>query len=509
MNKYFLGCDGGTGGMRVGVYDLSGNELAFAVTEYQTYYEHPGWAEQNPLDWWNAFASSTKKAIHDAGISKKDIVALSYDATCGSVLLCQKDGTPIGNSLIWMDVRASKEAREIGRLEHPAKRINGSGNISAEWMPCKALWLKRNRPEDYEKADVFCEYSDWLTFKLTDRWTSNLSSIAARWYYDGNNGGYPVDFYTAIGIADLLPKLPDDIHSLGDCLGKISPKAAEFLGLSKDVIIGQGGVDASVGLFGLGVVNPGQFALITGSSHLILGLTDRYRYGKGYFGPFPDAIRLGYGLVEGGQTSSGSIVKWFKDAFCKDLDFCEKDAYAVLNKEAEAVPIGSEGLLVLDWWQGNRNPYTDPDVRGTIYGLSLKHTRAHVFRAIMESVAFGTENILNCFRDAGFKVSELSMCGGATNSPLWMQIHADVSNIPINIPLNTQSPALGSAILASIASGVYSLDEAVQKMVHNKKQVLPIMENHIRYEELFSHYASAYSELSDWMHKTTRSTETK
>ena len=121
MNKYFLGCDGGTGGMRVGVYDLSGNELAFAVTEYQTYYEHPGWAEQNPLDWWNAFASSTKKAIHDAGISKKDIVALSYDATCGSVLLCQKDGTPIGNSLIWMDVRASKEAREIGRLEHPAK----------------------------------------------------------------------------------------------------------------------------------------------------------------------------------------------------------------------------------------------------------------------------------------------------------------------------------------------------------------------------------------------------
>lgn len=501
--QYVLGCDGGTGGMRVGVYDLSGHELSFASTEYPTEFPHPGWAEQAPADWWAALGSSIKRAMRQAGISKEEVIALSYDCTCGSMLLAKEDGTPIGKSMIWMDVRAGEEAKEISKIPDPALKFNGFGNVSAEWMPCKALWLKRNRTEDYENADVFCEYTDWITHQLTGKWTANMSSIASRWYYDCNNGGYPVGFFEKIGIADVLPKLSKEIRSIGDPLGTLTAEAAEFLGLEPDTIVGQGGVDASVGMFGLGVVKPGQFAMVTGSSHLILGLTDRYVYGKGYFGPYPDAIRKGYGLLEGGQASSGSIINWFKKTLCRDLELEGKNAYEVLNREAAKVPIGSDGLMVLDWWQGNRNPYTDPEIRGNIYGLSLGHTQGHIFRAIMEGVAFGTENLLQAFRKEDFKVTELNMSGGTTNSELWMQIHADVSNIPVNVPENTQAPALGSAILAAMAAGIYSPDEAAEKMVRYRRTIEPDREAHEKYKELFGQYAAAYPIMSDWMHKTT------
>ena len=502
--KYVLGFDGGTGGMRVGIYDLEGNEIAFASTEYPTYHQHPGWAEQDPMDWWNCLAVSTKKALQQSGLNKEDIVALSYDVTCCSVLLCMRDGTPLRNSLIWMDVRAAKEAKLVAETNDPALKFNGFGKVSAEWMPCKALWLKNNEPENYHKADLVCEYADWITYKLTGRWTANLSNIAVRWYYDVNNGGFPRSLYEKIGLGDVLEKFPQEITYLGDNLGTLTPEAAEHLGLSPNTIVGQGGVDAYIGNFGLGVIKPGKVALITGSSHLIMGVTDQYTYqSAGIFGPFPDAIIKGTGIVEGGQISSGSIVSWFKNHFCKDLDMQPEGAYAILNREAAELEPGSDGLLVLDWWQGNRTPYTDPSIRGNIYGLSLSHTRAHIFRAIMEGVAYGTENVFQSFRKAGYTVEEVYMGGGTTNSDLFMQIHADVSNVVINVPKNPQSPTLGSAILATVAAGLYdSFDDAVKAMVQYSKRIEPNPENHEKYKKYFAQYQKAYDTFGDWMRET-------
>lgn len=502
--KYVMGFDGGTGGMRVGIYDLEGNEIVFAATEYPTVHKHPGWAEQNPLDWWNCLAISVKKALEQSGIDKEDIVAIGYDVTCCSVVLSMKDGTPLRDSLIWMDVRASKEAHQIAATGHPALKFNGFGNVSAEWMPCKALWLKKNEPENYQKADLVCEYADWITFKLTGRWVANLSNMAARWYYDVESGGFPRSLYQGIGLEDVLEKFPQEIAYLGDNLGCLTKEAAQHLGLSEKTIVGQGGVDAYIGNFGLGVIKPGKVALITGSSHLIMGITDTYNYGKtGVFGPFPDAIIKGTGLVEGGQTSSGSIVSWFKRNFCQDLDQQPEGAYDILNREAAEIAPGSDGLLVLDWWQGNRTPYTDPSVRGNIYGLSLSHTRAHIFRAIMEGVAYGTENVLQSFKNAGYAVDEIYMGGGTTNSDLFMQIHADVSNVVVNVPTNPQSPTLGSAILAAMAAGLFdSFDDAVQHMVKYSKRIEPNAHNHEIYKKYFAQYQKAYEKFGDWMRET-------
>ena len=502
--KYVLGFDGGTGGMRVGIFDKAGHEIAFASTEYETRHPHPGWAEQTPDDWWRCLKESIAKAIEKAGIDKEDILALSYDLTCCSVMLCKKDGTPVRDCLIWMDVRSAREAAEIAACGDPALKFNAYGNVSAEWMPCKALWLKRNEPENYAAADVVCEYADWITYKLTGKWTCNLCNISARWYYDSETGGFPRSLYSKIGLEDVLDKFPQEIHMIGDDLGYISKEAAEYLGLSEHTRIAQGGVDAYIGNIGLGVIEPGKVALITGSSHLIIGLTDKYVYGhKGVFGPYPDNMFKGTGLVEGGQTSSGSIVSWFKNNFCKDLESREGGAYGVLNREAAKLEPGSDGLLVLDWWQGNRTPYTDADVRGTIYGLSLGHTQAHLFRAIMEGVAYGTENVFQSFRNAGYEVNEIYMGGGTTNSDLFMQIHADVSNVVVNVPENPQSPTLGSGILAAVVAGFYpDLPSAVDGMVRYAKRILPNGENHKKYQKYFAQYQKAYEGFGQWMRDT-------
>ena len=331
-----------------------------------------------------------------------------------------------------------------------------------------------------------------------------LGHVQARWYYDSENGGFQRSLYAAVGLEDVLDKFPKEIHYLGDCLGHLTKEAAEFLGLSEQTIVAQGGPDAFIGCFGLGVIAPGKVALITGSSHLILGLTDVYQYSKsGIFGPFPGAILKGYGMVEGGQTSSGSIVSWFKNRFCGDLSGKEGGAYGELNREAAKIAPGSEGLLVLDWWQGNRTPYTDGDIRGNIYGLSLGHTQAHLFRAIMEGVAYGTENVFRSFREAGYEVNEIYMGGGTTNSDLFMQIHADVSNVVVNVPEDSQSCALGSAILATLAAGIYKdPEEAVQHMVRYSKRIEPNPENHEIYRKYFEQYRKAYDTFGQWMRDT-------
>ncbi|WP_019122252.1 FGGY-family carbohydrate kinase [Brevibacillus massiliensis] len=504
-----MGIDAGTESVRVGLFDLLGREVAFGVTEYRTYHPKPGWAEQNPEEWWSALVASTKQAMSLAQATKDQVVGISLDATACSVVLCLEDGTPLRNSLIWMDVRAGEEAALIAGSNEAALKYNGHGNVSPEWMPCKALWLKKHEPEHYHRAEKVAEFADWYMFKLTGRWTANICNTTTRWYYNREEGGWPHRFYEKIGLEDLIAKFPQDVFDLGVPVGGLTRQAAEELGLAEGTPIGQGGVDAFVGLIGLGVVKPGRLGLITGSSHLLLGLTDVGLHAKGVFGSFPDAVVPGLQLVEGGQVSTGSIIKWFRSNFCKDLEEIAKargvSVYDLLTPGAAEVPPGSDGLLVLDYWQGNRTPYVDPVVRGMIYGLTLKHSREHIFRAIMEGIAYGTDHILQTFKSNGFQADELYLAGGASNSKLYMQIHADVSNIAINIPAVAQAPCLGSAILASVAAGVYNnIQEAAENMVRYQTRIEPNPDHHEKYQYYAQQYRKAYPQFGDWMRETTK-----
>ncbi len=487
--QYFVGIDGGTESIRAGVFDLAGTPLAFAATAYETHFPKPGWAEQNPGDWWDALGKSVRKAVTDSGVSRNEISTICADTTCCSVVALDADGHAVRPALIWMDVRSAAEARRVAESGDPALRVNSDGNgpVSAEWMIPKALWLKENEPANFERAATICEYQDYINFHLTGRRVASINNAAVRWHYMAEDGGYQSSLLKKLDLEALQEKWPQEVLPLGEIIGGLTKRAADHLSLPEGLPVAQGGADAFIAMIGLGVVRPGKMAFITGSSHLHLGLADHAFHGRGIWGTYADALLPGYHVVEGGQTSTGSIVAWLKRLLDPAV------GYDRLNAEAAALPPGSDGLIVQDHFQGNRTPHTDPLSRGAITGLTLSHGRAHLFRAMMEGIAYGTELILETQRANGYRPDELVIAGGVTNSDLWMQIHADVSGLPLTVTRVADAPALGSAILAATAGGAYgSIAEASEAMVHVERRVEPDMSAHAAYQPSYEAYRLAY-----------------
>ena len=301
---------------------------------------------------------------------------------------------------------------------------------------------------------------------------------------------------------------------MGVTAGGLLPDVAEELGLPPGIPVAEGGADAFVAMIGLNVLQPGKMAFITGSSHLHLGQSAASLYAKGIFGSYTDAVMPGQYTVEGGQVSTGSVVKWFKDNFCGNEAALAAergvDVYTILNELAAPIPPGSEGLLVLDYWQGNRTPYVDPEARGIIRGLTLKHTTGHMFRAIIEGIAYGTEHILRTFRQNGYMVEEMVAAGGPIKSDLWMQIHADVSNVPITFTAVSDGAALGSAILEAVAAGLYpDVQTAADGMVRVRSRIEPNHERHEIYKFYVDQYINTYPPLRDLIHATVRHQESQ
>ena len=486
--KYLLGVDGGTEGLRAGIFDVFGTPLAYASTSYPTQFPAPSWAEQDPNDWWDALGKSVRKAISDSEISVDQIAAMAVDTTCCSVVALDDSGNPVRPALIWMDVRSAEQAEQMVATEDDALRINsnGSGPVSAEWMIPKALWIKQNEPENFDRAVTICEYQDYINLHLTGRLGASINNVSTRWHCDYSREGVPKSLLEKLDLVELAEKWPQDVFRLGELVGRLTPRAAGHLGLTPDLPVVQGGADAQIGMIGLGVVKPGNLALITGSSHLHLGLSEKPFHGTGIWGTYADALLPGLHTVEGGQTSTGSVINWLKNLFG------ESD-YEALNRDASKLPPGSENLIVQEHFQGNRTPHTDPNSRGAFHGLTLKHGREHLFRAAIEGVAFGSELILESMRTNGFFPESIVVSGGATRSELWLQIHSDVSNLPLTLTKNPDAPLLGCAILAAVGAEIYEdIPTAVEKMVQFDRVIEPNSQVNTEYQPFYEAYKASY-----------------
>lgn len=489
---YFLTIDGGTESLRARVHDLSGRVLGSEAVGYATDFQSGNRVEQNPVDWWDNLVRASRAAIAAADVPADEIVAMACATTCCSVVALDARGEPLRPALIWMDVRASREADEVLATGDAALVLNGdgAGPVSAEWMVPKALWLKRHEPDTFARAHRICEYQDYLTYRLTGEWAASLNNVGLRWHYSTDRGGWPVSLLDALDLGELVDKWPDRVVAPGDVVGTLSGDAAQALGLSRDVKLVQGGADALIGMIGLGVAQPGQLALITGSSHLLFGVTRDPLHASGVWGAYPDIVYPERYVVEGGQTSTGSIINWLGRLCGETLDFDE------LNRRAAQLAPGSDGLLVQDHFQGNRTPHTDPLSRGAIVGLTLAHERHHLFRAIMEGIGLGTRTILDAFATAGYTGTEITVGGGASASPLWLQIHADTAGVPVVTPASPDAPSNGCAILSAYGAGlVDSIDDGIAAMVQPGERYEPISANVAVYDELLERYQALYPTL--------------
>ena len=535
-----IGIDGGTESIRACCFDahtgtILGNSHA---VPYKTSHPEAGWAEQNPEDWYANMCQAVRGALSslsDDGSGQSleyDVKALCCDTTCCSVVALSSNYTPLRPCLLWMDARSAKQAAEIMTIAQsqaklksqlileafPELRVNshGEGPISAEWMLPKAMWIKQNEPGIWSDASVICEYQDYINYKLTGRMVASSCNAAVRWHHDGwevlqdddkgdgsnEHRGRPMKLYNALGMEDLAAKLPKKTLAMGDVVGGLTEEAAKDMGLPVGTSVVQGGPDAFVGMIGLGTIHPHQICLITGSSHLHCLITPSATSAPGTWGAYRGAPLPHLCFSEGGQSSTGSLVRWVRDLISSGNndggDDGEKDkvSYRVLDEEASDLSPGCDGLVALETWQGSRTPHTDPLARGAFVGLTLSHTRANIFRAILESVCYGTRSCFDALEAAAaaeqqssgteHKSNEVVIAGGATRSELWLQLHADITGRTFLLNENTDGPLLGCAILASVGAGIYdSVDEAVENMVRRERRIEPRPEVKEVYDKLY------------------------
>ena len=496
-----LGLDVGTQSLRAALVDLNGRTVAYGVEPIETTYPRPSWAEQRPADWWGAARSATRKALAAGGVGPERVVGIGLDCTACTVVACGMDGEPLRPALLWMDQRAYREADEISATNDPVLRYV-SGRVSPEWMLPKALWLLRHEPEVFERAARVVECTDWMMHRLTGSWTLSLNHLAVKWNYARPDGGWPLAMIAAVGLHDLPSKWPMEIVPLGRGDAVLSATAAAELGLKAGTPVAQGGIDAYLGMLGLGATGDGDVALIVGSSTCHLAQTREGVFGSGAGGCYPDATVEGLYTIEAGQTATGSILDWYRRHFAgreqAEAEARGVNVYEVLDEKAAAVPPGSDGLVVREDWQGNRSPYKNPQARGAIVGLSLAHGPGHVFRALYEATAMGTRHILaDCSRH-GLKVERVFIGGGGAKSPLWLKIHADVLQKPVHLTREGESCALGSAMAAAVAAGIYrDFDEAAGAMVAVERLVEPDPSVAGVYDDLFERYVDLYRRLND------------
>lgn len=489
--QYVIGVDYGTLSGRALVVRVSdGAELGSAVHEYRHAVVTdrlpgasadapalpPEWALQVPQDYRDVLRHAVPEAVAAAGIDPADVIGIATDFTACTVLPTTADGVPLCELpewsarphawvKLWRHHAAQGQADRINALA--AERGEAwlpryGGLISSEWEFAKALQVLEEDPELYAAIDRWVEAADWIVWQLCGTYVRNACTAG----YKGirQDGAYPSRDYLAALNPDFESfvddKLDHPIGELGSVAGGLTAEAAAWTGLPEGIAVAVGNVDAHVSAPAAQATGPGQMVAIMGTSTCHVMSSDVLREVPGMCGVVDGGIIDGLYGYEAGQSGVGDIFGWFtRTGF--PADYAEEasrrgiSAHELLTEKAAAQAVGEHGLVALDWHSGNRSVLVDHELSGVVVGQTLATRPEDVYRALLESTAFGTRVILETFREAGVPVEELVIAGGLTKNRLLMQIYADVTRLPLSVIRSAQGPALGSAIHAAVAAGAY------------------------------------------------------
>ncbi|PGY12299.1 xylulokinase [Bacillus sp. OV166] len=504
--NYLLGTDIGTSGTKTILMDTEGNLIAQDLQEYDVLTPKPLWAEQWPEVWLDAAKTSIKNTVQKAGIPAEKIRGIAISGLYGgSGIPLDEKMEPVRPCMIWMDRRAEAETKWI--IDHigEEKLLEITHNGADPYYGyTKMLWMKNHEPENWKKTKLFLPPNDYVIYKLTGEIAIDYSSAGnIGGIFDMNNRTWSNGMMDAMGIP--LSMMPEKIVESTDIVGGLTKEAAVELGLSEGMPVIASGIDCGAANIGLGVFESGIYAAAIGTSMCAAFISDKPVKGKDLIvWPYLyDAKRLSY-YFAGGATA-GAIVKWFRQTMCQYELKVEKaggkNAYDVLNGQAANIPVGSEGLIVLPYFMGERSPIWDSDAKGTIVGLSLAHTKAHIYRAFLEAVAFSLRDAIEA---TGEDLGEyILLAGGVTKSKLWRQIFADVTGYPVVCPIHDVEANMGDVMLAGIGTGLLSYEDVKKWQVLDEK-IMPNKENHRKYNDYYHVYKSIYQNLKSDMKTLTR-----
>jgi xylulokinase len=503
MEQFLLGIDIGTSACKIAVFNRMGKVIGTANGDYAVYYPYPGWAEQNPEEWWIAVCKAIKDIFKQGRVLPEQIAGIGIDGQSWSAIPVDRAGNVLTNTPIWMDTRAADICRELNEKIGDDEIFRLSGNsLQPSYSTAKIIWYQRNLPDVYEKTYKILQSNSYIAFKLTGEFTQELSQGYGLHCFNMQTGTWNKEMCRNLGI---LPEMLPDIYPCHEVIGTVTKKAAGESGLAAGTPVVAGGLDAACGTLGAGVIHPGETQEQGGQAGGMSICTDTYKADPRLilsYHVIPD-----HWLLQGGTTGGGGVMRWLESQF-GDYEREEgkrqgKNSLVLFNELAEKVAPGSDGMVFLPYMSGERSPIWDPNAKGVFYGLDFSKTKAHFIRAAMEGVALSLRHNLDVAKEAGAEVSVLRSMGGSANSLLWTQIKSDVTGKPIVVPSSDTATTLGAVMLAGVGVGMYKdFEEAVSLTVENKRSHEPNPENMKAYEENYQVYLELYHNLKETMKKT-------
>ncbi|MBN1137077.1 MAG: xylulokinase [Anaerolineae bacterium] len=454
---YLLGIDIGTTGAKALLVTGGGKVVAGATTEYPMFTPQPLWAEQNPSDWWTATVSSTQQVLAQSGLKPGQIAGVGLTGQMHGLVLLDAQGEVLRPCIMWNDQRTAAQCEAITRQVGAANVLQLTGNpVLPGFTAPKIAWVREHEPQVYRRVAKVLLPKDYVRYRLTGDYFGEVSDASGTSLFDVGRRRWSDEMLKALQVpCEWLPEVAESpVVS-----ARISVSAARQTGLLAGIPVVGGGGDQAAQAVGTGIVTEGTVSATIGTSGVVFAASRAYRVEpQGRLHAFCHAVPGMWHLM-GVMLSAGGSFRWYRDAL-GDLEKTEagkagRDPYDLLTEAAAQVPAGCEGLLFLPYLSGERTPYPDPNARGVFFGLTLRHGKAHLTRAVLEGVTYGLRDSLELMRDLGLSVQQVRASGGGAHSPLWRQILADLLGAEIVTVNVTEGAAYGAALLAAVGAGVY------------------------------------------------------
>jgi xylulokinase len=492
-----LGLDVGTSGTKAIAMDAAGRLLASALVEYPLHSPKPGWAEQDPADWRRAAFEALAQL--SSKIDPAEVKGLGLTGQMHGSVFLDAANQVLRPALLWCDQRTAAQCEAITSKVGEARLIEMVSNPALTGFTApKILWLRDNEPAVYGRVAKVLLPKDYVRFELTGEFATDVADASGTLLFDVKNRCWHRELLSLLDIpAEWMPKS----YEGPEVTGVLTKDAAARTGLPAGIPVVAGGGDQAAGGVGCGIVRKGVLSASLGTSGVVFAFADTVSTDpQGRVHTFCHAVP-GKWHVMGVMLSAGGSLQWFRNMLCREEMArgaeTGRDAYEFITEAAAQVPAGSEGLLFLPYLTGERTPHKDPYARGAFIGLSLRHTKEYLSRAVLEGVAFGMRDSLEIIREMGVAVAEVRASGGGARSGLWRQIMADACRAPM-VTINVdEGPSYGAAILASVATGLYaSVEEACEAIISEVGRVTVNEPEAAVYDRWFREYQAAYQALA-------------
>ncbi len=495
---YLLGIDIGTSGTKTVLFDVDGNTIMSDLQEYPLYQPKVGWAEQDPEDWWRAVYTSINNVILRSGIKADEIKGVGLSGQMHGAVLLDGNNNVLRKSIIWCDQRSFAECEQITELIGKERLIEITANPALTgFTASKVMWVKNNEPGTYDKVRKILLPKDYIRFKLTGEFATEVSDASGMQFMDIANRKWSDEVLTKLGIDKSYLA---DLYESQEVSGQINSSAAKLTGLIEGTPVVGGAGEQAAGATGNGSAKSGAVSSTIGTSRVVFAYSDKVTIDpKGRVHTFCHAVP-GTWHIMGVTQGAGLSLKWFRDNFCIEekrvAELMGIDPYVLMDKEADKVEACCSGLIYLPYLMGERTPHLDPNARGVFFGLSAKHEKPDMLRAVMEGVVYSLADCLSIIKEMGVDVSQVRASGGGGKSKLWRQMQADVFGSSICTINSSEGPALGVALLAGVGAGVYSsIPEACDSVIKVVTEQKADTEIHDKYMKNYTIYKQLYNSL--------------